>query len=171
MTLAYDYDISLPDYKTEHHAALQGTPLGEVALRIATHIGDVPELNSLRDSVLGSLVSEDDQGRTPELRLAAYRAIQLLATNGCAHLVKHMFAANTDTIIGTALPNVVKVSSLMEDEGSYQVLYERARALLSKSGYYNKFQSPMHENMDVAHTGIPNLLRTLALILLYMDVN
>ena len=158
-------------YKPENQTPLQGTPLSEVAERIVDHLGDIPALNSLRDTVLGSLIQENSNGNTPELKMGAYRAIQLLAINGCDHLIRHMFATNTEAFSATTLPNVVKISSLIADEGSYYVLYEKAKSLLGKSSYYNKFQSPMHNNMDVDHTGIPSLLKLLALLLLYMDVN
>jgi hypothetical protein len=170
-TILYLYDIDTSSYKSEHQTPLRGAPIGEVAERVANYIGDVPALNSLRDVVLRSLVQEDSNGDVPELKMGAYRAIQLLSINGCDHLVRHMFASNTEGFSATQLPNVVKISSLIEDEGSYYVLYERAKSLLSKSGYYNKFQVHMHENMDVDHTGIPSLLKLIALLLLYMDVN
>ena len=174
-TIAYRYDVEISGfsntYRPENQTPLQGTPLSEVAERLVDHIGDIPALNSLRDTVLGSLIQEDSNGDIPELKMGAYRAIQLLVINGCDHLVKHMFAANTEAFSATTLPNVVKVSSLIADEGSYYVLYEKAKSLLSKSSYYNKFQTPMHGNMDVEHTGMPSLLKLLALLLLYMDVN
>ena len=171
MIISYNYDINLDGYGIENHVGLAGTPISEVAQFLADWAGDSAELNSLKNTVLESLLEERTDNNEYELKLGAYRAIQLLALYGCDQLLKHMFSIDSSTLVNTRLPAVKPTSSLRSDAGSYSILYDKAKELLSKSSYFNKFQSPLHHNLEVTGSGLGGLLKLLALLMLYTDTN
>ena len=169
--LTFSYDVNTNSYSVKNHVGLSGTSLGDVAELLSSFTGDVPGLDSLKTAVLESLLKDRNDNDTYELKLGAYRALQLLAMFGCDQLLKHMFSADSSVLAGTRIEAAKSISKLKEDEASYAVLYEQAQSLIRKSSYFNPYQTSLHSKLDTRGSGVSSLLKLICLLILYTDVN
>ena len=161
------FDTQLTSFKTEDSNPFKALPLSQAAEEVTDFVGDVPELNSLKENLFKSLIDPEQY----DVSVGAYRALQIMHILGADNIIKQMFGSNTEHLTKVRVPSALTIKALAEKDSFYGRLYEAAQVLLRKSSYYNQNQAPLHKNITVPGCGCTNLLKLLTLVFIYMDTN
>jgi hypothetical protein len=161
------FDTQISSFKSEDSNPFKALPLSQVAEEVTDFVGDVPELNALKENLFKSLIDPDQY----DVGVGAYRALQIMHVLGADNIIKQMFGSNTEHLTKVRVPSALSLKSLAEKDSFYGNLYDAAQRLLRKSSYYNSDQTPLHKNITVPGCGCTNLLKLLTLVFLYMDTN